>query len=516
MAKHFRYDDETALVQTTGGIVHGYEYDGISIFKGIPYAHAERFKDPVPASWEGVFEATGYGYACSVIDEGGLPKQLEFTERVTLKSEDCQNLNIFTPGCDDRKRPVMVWLHGGAMSFGSCWGDEICDADNLARFGGVVSVSLNHRLNALGFCDLSDFGDEYKNSGNESIADMVMALQFIHDNISLFGGDPDNVTIFGQSGGGMKVTALMQTPAADGLYQKAIIMSGVQGGALTDCVGSGRPMAEYLMKELGLSTVEELAKAPWEDFREAFKKMRKEYRYHGINAGEMPFRNSYYFGDPLECGFRPENSRIPVLVGTVYGEFDAIATRQLRRDRMSEEEMLERLVKAFGKEFTDAALPLFRAAYPERPIIDLLSLDCMFRALTIDYTKKRSALNECTWEYLFNLDMPSMGGCVPMHGNDLSFFFHTTDRAPGVQEPGVTEKIEEEFFGAVMAFVRNGDPNHPGLPVWKPSRPDELNTMVFDRGTRVRTNFDLALNELLVEKKLKPQLEGIYASVTKS
>ena len=515
MIKTFRYDNETALIQTTAGTVHGYEYDGITIFKGIPYAHAERFKDPVPASWEGVFEATGYGYACAVIDEPGLPKQLDFTGRTPLKSEDCQNLNIFTPGCDDARRPVMVWLHGGAMSFGSCSDDDVWDGENLARYGSVVSVSLNHRLNALGFCDLSEFGEEYKNSGNQSIADMITALKFIRDNIAKFGGDPDNVTIFGQSGGGMKVTALMQTPAADGLYQKAIVMSGVQGGALTDCIGSGRPMAEYLMKELGVSTVRELAEAPWEDFRTAFKKMRKEYRYHGINAGEMPHRGDYYLGDPLECGFRPESAQIPVLVGSVYGEFDAMNARRFRKDRMSEEEMLRVLVRECGQEFTDAVLPLFRKAYPERPVLDLLSIDCMFRALTIDYTKKRSALNNCTYEYIFNLDMPMMGGVVPQHGNDLPFIFHTADKAPGLQEPGVTEKMTDEFFGAVMAFVRTGNPNHPGIPEWKPSKPDELNTMVFDKNTHVRTNFDLELIAELTERKLKPQLAALSKSIAK-
>ena len=515
MIKHFRYDDETALIPTTAGLVHGYEYDGITIFKGIPYAHAKRFQDPEPAHWEGVFEATGYGYACAVIDEGGLPKDLDFSGHTPLKSEDCQNLNIFTTCCDSKKRPVMVWLHGGALSFGSCSDDDVWDGENLARYGDVVSVSLNHRLNALGFMDLSDFGEKYKNSGNQGLADIIVALRFVHDNIEKFGGDPGNVTIFGQSGGGMKVTALMQTPDADGLYHKAIIMSGVQGGALTDCVGSGRRMADFIIEDLGLSSAEELESVSWESFRESFKKMRKKYRYHGVNAGEMPFRNDYYLGDPLECGFRPENAAIPILIGSVYGEFDAMRARSYRKYRMSETEMLEMLYREFGKDFTDQALPLYRDAYPERKIVDLLALDCMFRALTIDYTKKRSALNSCTYEYLFNLDMPMLGGVVPQHGNDLAFIFHTADKAPGVQEPGVTEKMLDEFFGAVMAFVRTGNPNHPGLPEWKPSCPNELNTMVFDRDTKVRTNFDLALNALLVEKKLKPQLQGIYESVAR-
>ena len=240
MEKQFRYDFQTAVVETDKGLVHGYEYDGMSIFKGIPYARSKRFHDPEPVEpWDGLREATGYGYVCPLLDEERLDSSLGAPHRIGVQNENCQNLNVWTPACDDKKRPVMVWLHGGAFSGGSSIEQVAYEGENLCKHGQIVFVSINHRLNVLGYCDLSEFGEEYKNSGNAGTSDMVAALQWIHRNIAAFGGDPGNVTIFGQSGGGMKVTALLQTPAADGLYHKGIIMSGVQGGALFDCVGSG-------------------------------------------------------------------------------------------------------------------------------------------------------------------------------------------------------------------------------------------------------------------------------------
>ena len=515
MSKYFRYDDEAVFVTTTGGAVHGYEYDGLSIFKGIPYAKAKRFQDPEPVSWEGVFEATGYGCGCAAVDTVDTPsKGLTDVSRYTPLSEDCQNLNIWTPGTDGEKRPVMVWLHGGAMSFGSSSADDVCEGDEMARYGNVVVVSLNHRLNVLGFCDLSDFGEKYRNSGNQGIADMVAALRWIRDNIEAFGGDPENVTLFGQSGGGMKVTALLQTPDADGLFHKGIIMSGVQGGALVDCVGSGRQMGEFLLNELSLSSVDELAEIPFPDLASAFKKMRLKYRFHGVNAGEMPFRGDYYMGDPLEVPFRPETSRIPLLVGSTFGEFDAFRALSYRKYRMAENEMNEQLAGEFGEDLS-RLLPLFERAYPDRKIIDLLALDAMFRNYIISYMKRRTALNNCTWEYIFDLDMPSYGGIVPAHGNDLGFIFHTTDRAPGLQEPGVTEKVESEFFNAAISFARTGDPNHAGIPQWDASSPDQMNTLVFNKNTGVRVNYDQELNALLSEIRLPKQLAGLYVSVAK-
>ena len=233
MSYQFSYDPQTAVVETTQGKIRGYEYRNLSVFKGVPYAQAKRFHAPEPVEpWEGVLDTTSFGYVCPLLDMPKPNGELLVPHRYWIMNENCQNLNIWTPGCDDKARPVMVWLHGGGFAAGSAIEHIAYEGENMAIHGDVVVVTINHRLNVLGFCDLSAFGEEYANSGNAGMDDIIAALQWIHDNIAKFGGDPANVTLFGQSGGGAKITTLLQMPAADGLFAKGINMSGVIGPVL--------------------------------------------------------------------------------------------------------------------------------------------------------------------------------------------------------------------------------------------------------------------------------------------
>lgn len=207
----FKCDKSTAIVDTRQGKLRGYVYDGITIFKGIQYATAKRFHAPVPVEpWEGVKDATSYGYVCPLLEIEKPQGEVLVPHRYWAMNEDCLNLNVWTPACDGKKRPVMVWLHGGAYEFGSAIEQVAYEGENMCRIGQVVVVSVNHRLNILGYCDLSAFGEEYANSGNAGTDDLVAALQWIHENIENFGGDPGNVTIMGQSGGGAKVLSMLQ------------------------------------------------------------------------------------------------------------------------------------------------------------------------------------------------------------------------------------------------------------------------------------------------------------------
>ena len=517
MEKSFRYDKDTAVVQTKQGAVHGYEYDGVTVFKGIPYAKAKRFHAPEPADpWEGVREATGYGYVCPLLDPERPDSDLGTPHRVGVQSENCQNLNVWTPACDGGKRPVMVWLHGGGFSAGSSMEMVAYEGHSASKYGQIVFVSINHRLNVLGFCDLSEFGEEYRDSGNAGIADMVAALQWVHDNIASFGGDPDNVTIFGQSGGGMKVTALLQTPAADGLFHKGLIMSGVQGGAIFDCVGSGRTMGEMLLKEAGVSTVKELEEIPYEQLTRAFKWMRSSLRPQKVNSGETPCRNGYYAGDPLEVPFRPETAHIPLLIGSTFSEFNAIGVMGYDRKNITPEEARKAVEEKLGKELADKAIPLFQEAYPQRPLIDLLGMDYMFRQYTLDYVKRRVAAGSAPiWDYMFNLDGPMYGGQLPPHCADIPFVFHTTDLVPSTQEQGVTQRLERQIFETVMAFVRTGNPNNPEIPQWDPAGEDGLHTLVVDKQTQVRDNFDGQLVETMSGALLDGMVQGILSQMAR-
>ena len=223
--------ENVAVTNTESGKVRGYIHDGTYIYKGIPYARAERFEAPSkPEAWEDVRSSTMYGPVAplmnpttSVSDE----PEFVFDHDWGYPNEDCLRVNVWTPSIDDgKKRPVLFWIHGGGFSAGSSQELPSTDGENLSKRGDVVVVSINHRLNILGFLDLSAYGEKYKHSANSSVLDMAAALEWVNKNIENFGGDPNNVTIYGQSGGGAKVNTLMGMPRAKGLFHKAINQSG--------------------------------------------------------------------------------------------------------------------------------------------------------------------------------------------------------------------------------------------------------------------------------------------------
>ena len=268
MAKQFICTSDYPVVQTQAGKLRGFVTDGTFTFHGIKYADAKRFQPPTPPQpWEGVKDALSYGYVCPMLDRETAMGEIMVPHRYWPKDENCQYLNIWTQSIDrEAKKPVMVWLHGGGYSAGSSIEQIAYDGENLSRFGDVVVVTLNHRLNILGYLDLSPFSEKYQNSGNAGNADLVAALEWVHENIAGFGGDPDNVTIFGQSGGGAKVSDLLQTPKANGLFHKGIVMSGVLDGLLGSPSTDSRPLVLAMLQELGLeeSQIEELETLDYE------------------------------------------------------------------------------------------------------------------------------------------------------------------------------------------------------------------------------------------------------------
>lgn len=240
-------NDKEPLVKTAHGSVSGSIEDGIFIFKGIPYAQAERFMPPHdPETWEGVLECTAFGPVARQI--------VSWIDDSNMDEEKLFSVNVWTQGLDDgKKRPVMLWLHGGGFHVGSS-SDPMTDGKALAQKGDVVMVSVNHRLNILGFLDLSGVDPKYAQSANVGMLDVVKALEWIQDNIEKFGGDPANVTIFGESGGGGKVGTLMCMPAANGLFHKAIIQSGTLLNIMT----------KEKSQALGLAVLENLGITPEE------------------------------------------------------------------------------------------------------------------------------------------------------------------------------------------------------------------------------------------------------------
>lgn len=499
MEKIFRYDDVPVL-DTTSGHLKGYFYDGAYIFKGIPYAHADRFQMPAESKWEGVKEATSYGFVCPLMSQETPNGELLVPHRYWPMDEHCQNLNIWTDTLDENaKKPVVIWLHGGGYFAGSSIEQEAYDGSNMCKQGGVVVVSVNHRLNILGYLDLSPFGEKYRNSGNAGHADMVAALKWVHENISLFGGNPDNVTVFGQSGGGMKVADLMQIAEADGLFHKGLIMSGVGNATmLPSCTGDGRELVSALLKELGLAEneVEKLETIPYPELVRAYTKVSPAIAAKGGYIGGAPLVNDYYKGSPLEYGLRDEARDIPVMIGSVFGEF-SFAPAAFNKKELTGEAASDVIRKVYG-EHTEEMIQAFAKAYPGKYPTDLLFVDRAMR----QPSKQLAALhagkgNAGTYLYDFTLEFPFMHDKIAWHCSDIPFFFHNTDRVEICGIPGVSDKLQEQIFGAFMAFAKTGDPNHDGLPAWPPVTADREPTMIFDRECEVRMNFDDALYELI-------------------
>ena len=512
MAHTFKRDGQTALVRTKQGLLKGYEHDGLAIFKGVQYATAKRFHAPEPVEpWEGVKDATSYGYVCPLLTNDRPNGELYVPHRYWPMDEDCQNLNLWTPGLDGGKRPVLVWLHGGGYEAGSAIEHIAYDGANLSRFGDVVTVSVNHRLNILGYFDLSDYGEEYANSGNAGGDDIIAALRWVHENIAAFGGDPDNVTVFGQSGGGGKVTTLLQSPAADGLYAKGVVMSGVIGRILGDAQGSGRDLAQALMARLGLEDVKALETVDYAALARAYRQVKPALQQAGKYVGCSPRPNAFYAGDPMVVGFRPETAEVPLIVGSVFGEFTSFTPSPWNRDALCDAEQVEWVRKELG-EGADALIALFREAYPERQVIDLLRLDTVFRAPEIEYIRARSALNGATWSYLFNMDQPIDGGNTPWHCADIPYVFHNIDLVEyphGPQaDPGLPGRVQEAAFRSLIAFARTGSPANPAIPDWPASRPDSEQVLILDGDARVRVNYDHAVVQALALEQLRRFREG--------
>lgn len=500
MENQFSCNGNVAVVSTDRGKIRGYQYKDIYMFKGVPYAKARRFHRPEPVDkWDGVFDATNYGYVCPLLTTDRPQGELRVPHRYWPSDEKCQNLNIWTPSCDSGKRPVMFWLHGGGYFAGSSIEQVAYEGENMCKYGDVVVVSVNHRLNILGYFDVSDFGSEYENSGNAGGDDIVAALRWVHDNITKFGGDPENVTVFGQSGGGAKVTTLLQTPEADGLFAKGFNMSGIIGPVLADGVGSGREIADAVMKKLEITTIGELENVSYSNFAAAYTKVKPEFEKQGKYVGGVPHPNKFYLGEPTINGFRPESADIPMLIGSVYGEFASFTVPAYDRNTLSEDGQKKILDNFFGKETTDKLIPLFKKAYPMRKPIDMLMLDFIFRMPEIDYLRKRVLCNDCTYSYIFNLDQPIDGGSTPWHCSDIPYVFHNTELVPSTQKRGVTERLENEIFESVMSFAKTGQPGMNSIPDWPCSSASEEKTMIFDEKTHLETNFDHELQPVFAE-----------------
>jgi len=489
------------VVSTPRGRLRGVQVDDGYIFRGIKYADAARFAMPKPVEpWEGVKDAIMYGYACPEISTGVPGDGYTVPHLFCPQHEDCQYLNIWTQSIDQTaKKPVMVWLHGGGYSTGSGVEHYAYDGEELSACGDVVVVTLNHRLNVLGHLDLSAYGEEYKHSANHGIADLVAALEWVKENIACFGGDPDNVTIFGQSGGGGKVLTLMQMPAADGLYHRAVVQSGVFAPGEAPAMRKlSQRMAELVLEELG-TDVEGAKAVPYTVLAAGASRAGVRLREEtGMNFMWNPVPDGeYYAGYPTHVGFRKESLHIPLMLGTVFAEFTSNYSTPIgdgRKNDWSDETAEDYIAERFG-EYAPGMIEGFKAAYPGRRLADLLYMDTFVRRGTAEMAKLRASQGGKAWCYLFDLETPFKNGTLAWHNSEIPYVFHNAEYIEASFIPGVSGPLQDMMAGAWTSFARNGDPNHAGMPAWEKASADHCPTMIFDRESYAAVDHDKALLE---------------------
>ncbi|MDC7301135.1 carboxylesterase/lipase family protein [Agathobacter ruminis] len=499
---------DNPIVETTKGKLRGFLFDGVYHFQGIRYAKAKRFEMPQPVeAWEGVRDAMSYGMICPVLSEPMPTGEVMTPHRFWPSSEHCQYLNVWSSSLDETaKKPVMFWIHGGGYAAGSSIEQECYDGFNLAKLDDVVFVSVNHRLNAFGYLDVSDFGEEYANSYNVGMADLVEALRWVRDNIAKFGGDPENVTILGQSGGGGKVTVLGQIPEADGLFAKAIVMSGVipEGDFGTDVVP--KELVEKVMDELHIEDhdIKKLAKTPVPQYIWAMNRAIAFFGKQGKRVNWSPKPNDYYKCDPVTEDFTAHSLTVPTMVGTVIAEF-GFPMQVGDRKKLSVQEREKYVKEYYGEEGGQAILDAFRKVYPGKNEIYATDLECMFLPDTVKYVKKKAAeASAPVYNYIFAKVFDYDMGRAAWHCSDIPFFLHNAERIPICHQSNY-RMLDRVMSGAFVNFARTGNPNVEGLPEWKPCEKDKTFTMVFDDTCYVNVNMQDELLPLI--QKHKPPFE---------
>ncbi|MBQ9048395.1 MAG: carboxylesterase/lipase family protein [Solobacterium sp.] len=505
MAREFICSSTEPVVETKAGKIRGFKIDSTYTFWGIKYANAKRWEMPTEVEpWEGVEDALSYGYVSPMLQKEGTAGEIMCPHRYWVKDENCQYLNVWTQHTDrTAKRPVLVWFHGGGFAAGSSIEQVSYDGENISKKGDVVFVSCNHRLNIIGYLDLSSFSDKFWNSGNVGNADLVACLKWVHDNIEAFGGDPNNVTIMGQSGGGRKVQSMMQIPDADGLFHKAFIMSGISDfrrmfGNPETAKEDARTFGIALYNELGIDYEKDplaLQDVPYEKLAEAYNRIAPEFKAKGMYTGSAPMKNDWYAGDPVYYGFREHAKEIPTVAGTCLGEF-SFGDFVTDKNSLSEAEKLDALKQVYGDEIGVKMAELFAEAYPGKCLTDAAMLDNNYRRDTKTFVKKKAEMAPNVWNYLFTYEFPYNGGKIPWHCSDIAFWFNNLDKVIIGNKPGVSDRLVDRMSRIVLALAETGSPQIPDIPAWKPSTADTVHTMIVDDEFELRTNHDDELYEV--------------------
>jgi para-nitrobenzyl esterase len=505
----------SAIVETSAGKVRGYVRNGIFIFKGIPYAASTageaRFQPPAPVTpWTQVRASMSYGPVCPQPVRGGWGSDrlaFLFDWDDGHPGEDCLRLNVWTPGADARKRPVMVWLHGGGYEAGSSQELPSYDGENLSRRGDVVIVSVNHRLNVFGYLNMAAVGGEkYARSVNVGMLDIVAALQWVRDNVSRFGGDPGNVTIFGQSGGGAKVSTLMAMPSAKGLFHKAIVQSGSQLQLAS--ADAAATQAAAVLQELEAQGIgrDQLTQAPAARLVEIATVAKNKLVSNAPRApifqrlGWQPWLDgTVVTSHPFEPQAPALASNVPMLIGTTMHEFSPAGALPDPRS-LTEEWLVTEVAKTYGAGARDV-VAAFKRGHPQALPFELAAVigaTLAFRVSAVRQAQRQSA-NAPAYLYWFAWKTPVLDGTpLAFHCAELAFAFDNIDRCANAT--GGTSEARElaaKMSQAWIQFARTGNPNHSGLPRWPAVSATALPTMIFDSRCEVKDDPDAQQRQII-------------------
>lgn len=478
------------LVQTKCGKLRGLREGKTLSFLGIRYAEAERFGLPKPVQpWEGVKNAQVWGPVCPAPEQSTVSgDELVFPHRYWIANEHCQYLNVWTQNLSPAaKKPVMVWMHGGGFTNGSSMESYAYDGRTLSEFGDVVVVSMNHRLNILGTLDLSAYGPQYASSRYTGTADLVTALQWVQENIEAFGGNPDNVMIFGQSGGGGKVVRMMHMPAAKGLFHRVAAQSGGNNTYRTADVAASikaqQTIAAHTLKNLNLTgdQIDKLKTVPYSALITAgvaaLRSAAPEVGRPTLNW-EVIADDQYVMREFCDWA-----DSIPLMVGAVFSEMQGTLTRgDGRKNEWSQKEIDEQLTAAFNDKKSDIVAE-FKRAFPRKKVQDVLYFAGSSRPGVKNLLNRKLEKTKApVYNYLFAWEYPINGGTTSFHCSELAFCFHALSVPQIKTATGggpVALALQDKVSQAWINFAKTGNPSQPTLQ-WKAYTKEDPQAMVFD------------------------------------